>query len=382
MRQKFVRAFGGAAVLALALGASAACADDTKNSSSGSDCKVKIAFFGALSGGNANLGINIKDGAKLAIDQYTKANPNGCKIELVQKDSQGDEKQAPAIADAIIGDSSIIGVVGPAFSGESKAANPKLSGAGVTIITPSATNPTLADQGWKTFHRALGNDAAQGPAAGRYIKDVLKAQKVFVIDDTSEYGKGLADQVKKVVTPVATGTTSKGQTDFSALITAIKAAGPDAIYYGGYYAEGGPFLKALRGQGVKATFVGGDGLKDPGLIEGAGKEAAEGTVVTCPCVPPDKAGNFAADYKAATGQEAGTYSAEAFDAANIFIEGIKAGNTTRAKMEAFVDGYNGKGITTTFKFTDKGEIDLSAVAVWAYEVKDGKIVAKQEIPKP
>ncbi|MGY0230823.1 branched-chain amino acid ABC transporter substrate-binding protein [Longispora urticae] len=385
MRQTFVRAFGGAAVLALALGASAGCVKSSDDANkAGKDCSVKIAFFGALTGPNAALGINIRDGAKLAIDQYNAAKTaDNCKIELANNDSQGDEKAAPGIADAIVQDTKIIGVVGPAFSGESKAANGKLSDNGVTIITPSATNPTLADQGWKTFHRALGNDAAQGPAAGRYIKDVLKAQKVFVIDDTSEYGKGLADEVKKTVTPVATGTTSKGQTDFSALITQIKSSGADAVYYGGYYAEAGPFVKQLRGQGVKATFVSGDGVKDDKFIEGAGKEAAEGAVLTCPCVPPDKAaGSFAADYKKATGNEPGTYSAEAYDAASILVAAVKAGNITRPNVEKFVDAYNGKGVTTTFKFTDKGEIDLSAVAVWAYKVEGGKIVALQEIPKP
>ncbi|WP_412542314.1 branched-chain amino acid ABC transporter substrate-binding protein [Longispora sp. K20-0274] len=385
MRQTFVRAFGGAAVLALALGASAGCVKSNDgDKASGKDCSVKIAFFGALTGPNAALGINIRDGAKLAIDQYNTAkSADNCKIELVNNDSQGDEKQAPGLADAIVQDAKIIGVVGPAFSGESKAANGKLSDNGVTIITPSATNPTLAEKGWKTFHRALGNDAAQGPAAGRYIKDVVKATKVFVIDDTSEYGKGLADEVKKVVTPVATGTSSKGQTDFSALITQIKSSGADAVYYGGYYAEAAPFLKQLRGQGVKATFVAGDGVKDDKFIEGAGKDAAEGAILTCPCVPPDKAGGtFAADYKKATGNEPGTYSAEAYDAANILVAAVKAGNTTRPKVEAFVDAYNGTGVTTKFKFTDKGEIDLSAVAVWAYKVEGGKIIALQEIPKP
>ncbi|MBA3490356.1 MAG: branched-chain amino acid ABC transporter substrate-binding protein, partial [Longispora sp.] len=283
-------------------------------------------------------------------------------------------------ADAVVQDSKIIGVVGPAFSGESKAANGKLSANGVPILT-IATNPTLAEQGWKTFHRVLGNDATQGPAAGRYIKDVLKAQKVFIIDDTSEYGKGLADEVKKVLTPVATGTISKGQTDFSALITRAKDSGADAIYYGGYYAEAGPLLRQLRSQDVVATFISGDAVKDDKFIQSAGKDAAEGAIVTCPCVPPDKTGGtFSADFEKAIGHAPGTYSAEAYDAANIFVAGVKNGKTTRKDMEEFVDAYNGKGVTTMLKFTDKGELEASAVAVWIYKVENGRIAAVQELP--
>ncbi|GIG62556.1 branched chain amino acid ABC transporter substrate-binding protein [Longispora fulva] len=380
MKQRFVPAV---VVLTAALAATAGCARSGSDgtAASGKDCTVKIAFFGALTGSNAALGINVRDGAKLAIDQYNASRQDTCKIELDNRDSQGDEKVAPGVADAVIPDQKIIGVVGPAFSGESKAAAGKLSENGLTMIT-IATNPSLSTKGWKTFHRALGNDATQGPAAGRYMQTALKAEKVFIVDDTSEYGKGLADEVRKVVKPVATGTTSKGQTDFSALISAIKASSADAVYYGGYYAEAAPFLKQLRGQGVKAAFVTGDAVKDDKFVEGAGKEAAEGAIITCPCVPPEKSGGtFAADFKKAFGGEPGTYSAESYDAASIFVAGVKAGKTTRKDMEAFVDAYKGQGVTTTFAFTANGEIELSAVAVWAYRVENGRIVAVQEIPK-
>nr|MBA3489566.1 ABC transporter substrate-binding protein [Longispora sp. (in: high G+C Gram-positive bacteria)] len=162
MRHKFLRVLGSAAALAVVLG-TAACADDgggddNNNQGQGRDCTVKIAFFGALTGPNAALGINIRNGGKLAFDKYNNdSNRDTCQIQFDERDSQGDERQAPGIADAIIQDPDIIGVLGPAFSGESRAANGKLSDNGVTIITASATNPTLAQQGWKTFHRALGN---------------------------------------------------------------------------------------------------------------------------------------------------------------------------------------------------------------------------------
>src|ERR1700709_2223369 len=143
---------------------------------------------GASTGDAANLGQNIANGAKLAIDKYNEANAS-CKVTLVPFDSQGDPAQAPGLAKKAIDDKSVIGIVGPAFSGESKAADPLFNEAGLVTVTASATNPALADGGWKTFFRILGNDATQGPAAAKYIQSVLNAKKVVVVDDASEYGK-------------------------------------------------------------------------------------------------------------------------------------------------------------------------------------------------
>jgi len=368
----------------LLVGAAACAKNNNDETKSGSNCGNEIAFFGALTGGNAQLGINIRDGAKLALDQYNKAN-SSCQVKLVEKDSAGDPAQASGLASSVVQDAKILGVVGPAFSGESKVANPILSKQGVVILTASATNPALAQQGDKTFHRALGNDASQGPGAALYIKDVVKSQKTFVVDDASEYGKGLADQVKKTLGSVVvkSAVVKEKQVDFGSLVNDIKASGADTVFWGGYYREAAPFMKQFRDNGGKATFVAGDGVKDDAFVKGAGEKEAEGAILTCPCVPPEKLqGTFAADYKAATGRDPGTYSAEAFDAANILLSGIKAGNTTREKLNTYVNNYTGKGITTTFKFQSDGDLDPSAVAVWAYKVQGGKIIADQLAPKP
>jgi len=384
LRQVLARTINGVAVLGLLVGGSAACAkkNDGGTTTTASNCGNKIAFFGALTGGNAQLGINIRDGAKLALDQYNKQNAD-CKVDLVEKDSAGDPAQASALATSVVQDAKILGVVGPAFSGESKVANPILSGEGVVIITPSATNPVLASMGVKTFHRGLGNDASQGPSDAYYIKTLLKSQKTFVVDDASEYGKGLADQVKKVLGPivVSSAVVKEQQTDFGAVVQQIKGSGADAIFWGGYYREASPFLKQYRDSGGKAKFVAGDGVKDQAFVDGAGAANAEGAILTCPCVPGEKAtGTFAADYKTATGRDPGTYSAEAYDAANILLAGIKAGNTTRDKLETFVDGYTGQGVSKSYKFLPNGEIDPASVVIWAYKVQAGKVVADQIVP--
>lgn len=370
-----------AAVLALS-----ACGG-TSNSGSGSGgtaggggaCGYKVAYFGALTGDAANLGINIKNGVEVAVNQYNEKHAD-CKVELVTFDSEGDPAKAPALAQRAVTDNKIIGVVGPAFSGESKAANPIFNQAGLNIISASATNPALANNGWKVFHRMLGNDATQGPAAAKYMKNVLKSAKVFVIDDSSEYGKGLADIVRKELGASVVGNDAvQGggkQTDFSATVTKAKAAAPDAVYFGGYYAEAANIIKQLRSAGWKGTFVVADGVKDDAYIKQAGA-ASEGTVITCPCLPPDKAPEFAAAFRKAYNSDPATYSAEAFDSANVFLDGIAAGKTTNDAMNEFIKSYDKQGVTKKVKFDAKGE--PAEVSVWAYKVTGGKIVADQEV---
>ena len=342
-------------------------------------CDLKIGFFGALTGDAANLGQNIQNGVKLAVDEYN-AKHASCKVSVQPYDSQGKPDLAPALAKSAIDNKSVIGIVGPAFSGESKAADPLFNDAGLVTISPSATNPKLSTNGWKTFFRVLGNDASQGPAAAKYIKDVLKAKKVFVVDDASEYGKGLADIVKSSLGSlvVGTDTVQTGQTDFSPTVTKIMSLKPDAVFYGGYYAEAGLLKKQMTEAGSKAVFVAGDGVKDDGFIKAATAKDAEGSILTCPCLPPDKAGGtFFTDYKKAFNSDPATYSAEGFDAAKIILDGIAAGKTTRAAMLSFVASYDAPGVTKQLKFNDKGE--PSQISVWAYKVEGGKIVPDQEI---
>jgi branched-chain amino acid transport system substrate-binding protein len=364
---------------ALALSACGGTTGDGDSASGDKACDLKIGFFGALTGDAANLGINIKNGAELAVTEYNSKNAD-CKVSLTSFDSQGDPAIAPGLAQKAVTDKKLVGIVGPAFSGESKAADPIFDKAGLNIITASATNPALSENGWKTFHRILGNDATQGPAAAKYIKDVLKAQKVFVSDDTSEYGKGLADIVKKDLGSVVAGTDQTAadgkQDDFSATVTKAKASGASVFFYGGYYSNASKLAKQLKDGGFTGTFVAADGVKDDGFIKGAGA-AAEGAIVTCPCLPPDKAPEFAAAYKKAYNSDPATYSAEAYDAANVFLAAIKAGKTSSADMTAFIGSYTAQGVTKNVKFDAKGE--PAEVTVWAYKVTGGKIVPDQEI---
>lgn len=367
-----------AAATMLVLSACGSNDDGDSGDSGDAACDLSLAFFGPKTGPAAGLGKPIIQGAKLAIDQYNA--DAECKVGYEEIDSQGSPDQAPSLATSAVGNAKLIGVVGPAFSGESAAAGPIFAEAGLPTISPSATNPGLSTNGWDTFHRALGNDATQGPAAATYIKDVLKPTSVFVMDDASEYGAGLAKIVEDSLGDLVkdTDTIQAGDTDFSASVTKIKSSGADTVFFGGYYAEATLIISQLRDGNFEGNFVVADGVKDPAFTEGA-KDAAEGTIITCPCIPAEDpaVAEFAADYEAAFGEAPGTYAAEAYDAANIFLAGIGDGIDDREAMLEFVNGYDEKGITKQLKFDDKGE--PTDVHVYAYKVKDGEIAYDQEI---
>jgi branched-chain amino acid transport system substrate-binding protein len=362
----------------------AACGttDDSKDTSSsgdgGSDCKpATIAFLGPKTGDYANLGINIVNGAKVALDAYNADNAD-CEVTLKEFDSQGDPEKATPLAVQIINDDSIIGVVGPTFSGESDATGEAFNEAGLVTVSPSATNPDLTTHGWTTFHRILGNDATQAPAAAKYIKETLGSSKVFVVDDASEYGKGIADGVADDLGDLVVDrdTVQQKQTDFGPTVTKVKASGADSLWYGGYYPEAGLFVKQLRAAGWTGTFLSGDGTKDTGFVESAGKDAAEGAILTCPCAPATD--DFTTQYqKVAGGEDPGTYSTEGYDAANLLLNGIKAGSTDRAAMLDFVNNYDEDGLTKHIKFDETGEV--SDIVIYAYTVTDGDISSAEPI---
>lgn len=384
-----MRAVGAAALAAVVMGGAAACQADSGDSggdSTNAACGLKIGFFGALTGDAAGLGIHMRNGTKMAIDQYNKANAD-CTVELLELDSQGDPAKAPALAQQAVSDAKVTAIIGPAFSGESEVADPIFEEAKLPNITPSATRPSLSTKGWTTFHRGVGNDTSQGPAAGRYISQVLKAEKVYLVDDQSAYGAGLAEEVKKVVGTSVVGEdkVQVKQTDFSAVSTKIASSGATSLFFGGYYTEAGLLLKQLKGAGWTGTMVAGDGVNDANFIKVAGEAVAEGTILTCPCAPATSAkGTFVTDYKAAfDNAEPGTYADVSYDITNIALEGIKAGNSTREALNTFISGYNKAGAATgiTYKFESTGELDPAQVVVWSYKVQAGKVVPDQEIPK-
>lgn len=360
-----------------------ASGDDTTGDTTGGGGGVKcdglaIGFFGALTGPNANLGINERNGIKVALEDFNDENPD-CKVDLEEFDSQGSGDQAPALAQQAIQNQKVIGLIGPAFSGESRTANPIFDQAGLSVVTASATGTDLSTKGWKIFHRAVPNDNAQGPAIVKYLKDELNAKKIAVLDDKSEYGKGIADIIRKDFGSgvVVNDSFDDKATEFSSTVNKVKGANVDAVVFGGYYSQGGPLAKQLKDGGVTAKFIGPDGVNDKGFVEGAGA-AAEGAILTAPAdvasAGDEKTSEFIDKYKKINGTDVGLYSLEAYDAANIYLECIAKGNTTRQKIESCLDSGEFKGISKTYSWDDKGELK-GDLTVYAFTVKSGQIVS-------
>jgi branched-chain amino acid transport system substrate-binding protein len=331
-----------------------------------------LAYVGAESGANAQLGINIYNGVQLAINEHNKANP-GCQVAFKKFDTEGDPNKAPGPVTQVTKENDIIGVVGLPFSGESKATGNIFEQVKLVHITPAATNPGLTKNGWTTFFRGLGNDAVQGPAAATFMTKTLGAKKVYLVQDDSDYGIGLGATTTAALGSAMIGNdkVTTGQKDFSATISKIINAKADAVFYSGYFAEGAPFDQQLVAKGFKGAFVGPDGVKDDQFIKQAG-DASANAFFTCPCIPGELIPTFASAYTALTNAQPGTYSIEGYDAATVMLAGIDKGNQDRAKLLDWVKNYDAAGLSKHYKWDSTGE--LQAPAVYGYRVMDGKIV--------
>lgn len=328
---------------------------------------LSIAMAGALTGPESSLGRNVKNGVQLAVNEHNAANP-GCQVQLKPFDTEGVPQKAIAIAPQIVEDAYTVGLVGPGFSGETEATGAVFDEAGLVAATASATNVTLSENGWKTFFRGLANDGVQGPSVANYLKNTLGYKKICVVDDSSDYGRGLATAVRAMLGPIADAgcniSVTKGDKDFAQTVTQIKDVGPDAVFYSGYFPEAAPFVEQLKDGGVTATFVSADGTKDPEFVKQAGA-ASKDAILSCPCGPAS--GRFAEDYEKAFGQAAGTFSIEGYDLGTILLRGIDSGAITRPALLDFVKNYNGQGVARKYQWTNTGELTTSLI--WIYKVQ-------------
>jgi branched-chain amino acid transport system substrate-binding protein len=360
-----------------------ACAgsSNTPGGTGGGDApaSIKVGFMGDLTGENSAIVIPPKNGAKMAIDEYNAGNPK-TKIELVEYDSQAKTEQATALVQKAIGTDKIAALIGPAFSGESKAVGAILEQGKIPSVSPSATNPALAQNNWTFWHRVVANDAEQGPGIVNFLITAKSPKKAYVLSDEQEYSVGLADSMegafKAKNIPVERDKFAKDASDYSSTVNKVRAANPDVVVFGGYYAQGGRLLKQLRDGGVQATFATGDGSLDIQLVTGAGAAAANGAVIGCPCkIPFDTATgalkDWADKYKKAAGADPAIYATEGYDAATAIIKAVQAGNTTGEKINEFLKTVSFEGISKPIKFKANGEPEANSIFV--YQVAAGKI---------
>jgi branched-chain amino acid transport system substrate-binding protein len=355
-------------------------ADKGAPAASAGGVEVKIGHVAPLTGGIAHLGKDNENGARLAIEE---ANAAGAKLEgkdvkfvLVAEDDQADPKVGTTVAQKLV-DAKVVGVVGHLNSGTSIPASPIYNQAGIPVISGSATNPKLTEQGFKNQFRVVGRDDQQGPAIASYIASERKPKVVAVIDDATAYGEGIANEVEKTlkaakiqVLPREKGTDKT--TDWKAILTKLRGRNPDAVFYGGMDATGGPLLKQGKELGMKAVFAFGDGACTDKMQELAG-QAAEGLLCSQAGIPAQAASKkFLEAYKKKFNTDPILYSPFTYDATNMLIEAMKkADSSDPKKYLPELQKISFAGSTGQISFDEKG--DRKDAEMTIFTMKGGKI---------
>ena len=359
----------------------AAAALLTAGAASAQDMVVKIGHVGPTSGGIAHLGKDNEMGARMAIDEL---NAKGVtiggkkvKFELLAEDDAADPKQGTAVAQKLV-DSKVNGVIGHLNSGTTIPASKIYSDAGIPQISPSATNPKYTRNGYKTAFRVVADDVHLGGTLGRYAVNTLKGKSIAVIDDRTAYGQGVADEFEKGVKgaggkTVAREFTNDKATDFTAILTAIKAKNPDVVFYGGMDAVAGPMIRQMKQLGINAKFMGGDGICSGELPKLAAGSIADGQVVCAEAGGVEGAAKKSMDdfygaFKKKFNADVQVYAPYVYDAVNVMVAAmVKAGSSDPAKYLPELAKISHKGATGTIEFDEKGDRKNAALTLYTFK---------------
>ncbi|HJV47406.1 MAG TPA: branched-chain amino acid ABC transporter substrate-binding protein [Bacillota bacterium] len=344
---------------------------------------IKVATQSPLSGENAEMGEDIKLGAELAVkDNAEKFKKMGFDLQLLPKDDKADPATGTTNAKALVTDNDVLALVGHLNSGVMAAAGTTYEGAGLAVVSPSNTNPQLSQNNWKTFHRICARDDSQGPAAAQFIKEDGK-KSVYVIDDSTDYGKGLALEMDKKskeigLQVIAHESVSAQEMEFNTLVTKIKASNAEAVYFGGMYAQGGQFLKQLKDKQFSGMFVSGDGADNAGFVKAAGVDAVKNARITSVAgnvtqSPEGKA--WIEKYKKTFSKDPGAYAAYGYDAALVALNGLEQAikdnsgkKPTRDQVNKAISATKDfKGMLTTTTFDNKGDNTQASVFIKSFE---------------
>jgi branched-chain amino acid transport system substrate-binding protein len=341
---------------------------------------VKIGHVGPTSGAIAHLGKDNELGARMAIEDLNakgvKIGDKVAKFELVAEDDAADPKQGTAVAQKLV-DEKVNGVVGHLNSGTTIPASKLYSDAGIPQVSPSATNPKYTRQGFKTTFRVVADDTQLGGTLGKYAVDTLKGKNIAVIDDRTAYGQGVAEEFEKAAkaagaTIVGHEFTTDKSTDFNAILTKLKGANPDILFFGGMDAVGGPMLKQVKQLGLNVKFMGGDGLCTGELAKLAGDAIGEDQVVCAEAggvegdfkQPLD---DFKARFKQKNGVDVQIYAPYVYDAVMVLADSMqRAGSADPEKYLPEVVKTNYKGVTGPITFDEKGDIKNGALTLYTY----------------
>jgi branched-chain amino acid transport system substrate-binding protein len=342
---------------------------------------VKIGSASPHTGPQAHIGIDIRNGVQLAIEDVNAAGleigGRKIKLEMVAEDDEANPTKAATVAQKLV-DEKVVAVVGHFNSGASIPASKIYSDAGIPQISPSSTNPKYTQQGFKTTFRDVANDDQQGPTLAQFALQNLKVKSVAVIDDSTAYGQGLADTFEKTMKDggakvLAREHTTDKDTDFKAILTKIKGLKPELIMFGGIDPQAGPMVKQMSELGIKAKFMGGDGMQTPNFIKLAGP-ASEGVMASIPGLPKEKMPGgeaFLKKYKAKFNQDVELFAPMGYDAVMVFVEAMKRANSTDpAKFLPEVAKTNYQGVIGPIAFDEKGDLKNGPITI--YVVKGAK----------
>ena len=348
---------------------------------------VKIGHVAPMSGGGAHLGKDNENGARMAIEELNTQNIviGGKKIrfEIAAEDDASDPKQGTAVAQKLC-DAKVAGVVGHLNSGTTIPASKVYNDCGIPHVTGAATNPALTKPGYKTTYRIIANDNSLGAGLAFYAADALKVKTVAVIDDRTAYGQGVAEVFKKTaltkgIKVVDEQFTTDKATDFMAILTAIKAKNPDAIFYGGMDPQAGAMLRQMEQLGMdKVKYFAGDGVCTPELPKLSGGAKTIGNVVCADAgasIAKMPGGNaWKAKYDAKYPGQFQIYSPYTYDATFVLVDAMKRADSTDPKVyTAKLAETNYKGVTSAISFDPSGELKNPSITLYVF--KDGKKVA-------
>ncbi len=348
---------------------------------------VKIGHVAPTSGAQAHYGKDNENGVRMAIEDLNKQGVmiGGKKatFEIVAEDDAADPKQGTAAAQKLC-DSKVAGVVGHLNSGTTIPASKVYNDCGIPHVTGAATNPDLTKPGYKTTYRIIANDLALGAGLAFYAADTLKLKKVAVIDDRSAYGQGVADIFKKTakekgMTVVDEQFTTDKATDFMAILTAIKAKGPDAVFYGGMDPQAGPMLRQMEQLGMtKVKYFGGDGICTSEIAKLAGGAKTLENVICAEggasLAKMPGGAEWKKRYDEKYPSQFQVYSPYTYDATFVLVDAMKRANSSDPKVytpELIKTSF--KGVTTTIEFLPTGELKNPSITLYNY--KEGKKVA-------
>ncbi|HEX8543431.1 MAG TPA: ABC transporter substrate-binding protein [Pseudomonas sp.] len=369
MSQTFYRKGFLAIAVATALGVSSFAQAD-----------IKIGVAGPMTGANASFGEQYMKGAQAAADAINAAGGvNGEKIALTAYDDACEPKQAVAVANKAASDK-VAGVVGHFCSSSTIPASEVYDEAGIIAITPGSTNPAVTERGLSAMFRMCGRDDQQGIVAGDYIVDVLKGKKIAVINDKDTYGKGLADATAKQLTkrgakPVLEEGLTRGEKDFSALVTKIRSVGADVVYFGGLHPEAGPLVRQMREQGLKdVKFMSDDGIVTDELVTTAGgAQYVDGVYMTFGADPrmlPDS--KAVVDQFRKSGYEPEGYTLYAYASVQALAAGFNGAKSNKGEDAAkFLKAHPVKTVMGEKTWDAKGDLKVSDYVVYQWD-KDGK----------